>query len=120
MAKPMSLEEALIVAEQLSPMPSVAHEAMQVLVGELRRLQPHYEDFKPQPVPLAPGTFQTTHKGEHAIKVAPGKIFGGLPFITDPTLAPDEIAVVQGGKRVVFRLDMDKGTADVLREEPLP
>lgn len=117
MAKPMSLEEALIVAEQLSPMPSVAHEAMHVLVAELRRLQPHYEDFKPHTEILAT---QAEARLVHAIKVAPGKIFGGLPFITDPTLAPDEIAVVQGGKRVVFRLDMEKGTADVVREEPLP
>lgn len=38
MAKPMSLEEAFTVAQQLSPLPSVAHDALQVLVAEIGRL----------------------------------------------------------------------------------
>lgn len=36
---PMSLEEALSVAEQLSPMPGVAHEALQSMATEIRRLR---------------------------------------------------------------------------------
>lgn len=48
MAKPMSLEEALVVAEQLSPLPSVAHDAMQVLMAEIERLNGITELRSPQ------------------------------------------------------------------------
>lgn len=37
--KPMPLEDAFQVADQLSPMPAVAHGALQVLVAEIRRLR---------------------------------------------------------------------------------
>lgn len=37
--KHMSIEDAFQVADQLSPMPAVAHAAMQVLVAEIRRLR---------------------------------------------------------------------------------
>lgn len=36
---PMSLEDAFTVAEQLSPMPGVAHEALQAMATEIRRLR---------------------------------------------------------------------------------
>lgn len=43
MAKPMSLEEAFCVAQQLSPLPSVAHEALQVMRAEIDRLLTRYD-----------------------------------------------------------------------------
>lgn len=37
--KPMSVEDAFLVADQLSPMPAVAHLALQALVAEIQRLR---------------------------------------------------------------------------------
>lgn len=46
MAEPMTLQEALEVAEQVSPMPQVAHRALQTMKGEIEALLKvlHFED----------------------------------------------------------------------------
>lgn len=116
----MSLDDAFRVAEQLSPLPSVAHEALQVLVAEIRRLDgapAHYEDDKHGIHGFDAGI---EVGGTRHMNVGAGAVFGGLPFITDPSLAPDEIAVVQNGKRTVFKLDLAKESATPVREEPRP
>lgn len=43
----MTLAEAYRVAEQVSPLPHLAHRAMQVLVGEIQRLQPPQDTAEP-------------------------------------------------------------------------
>lgn len=114
----MSLEEALRVAEQVSPLPSVAHDALQVLVAEVRRLggiPAHYEDYKHGIHGFDAGI---EVGGTRHFQIGRGAVFGGMVFITDPTLGEDEIAVVDGNRRTVFKLDLGRETAIPVSTEP--
>ena len=47
-------------------------------------------------------------------------IFSGFPIVTDPTLQPNHMAIVSGGRRIVFRLDLENETAVQVSDSGMP